>query len=133
MHEWTGFVLWFAAQKDYVILEAALEPRDITPRHLAVLVFVHQQGAASQKQLSEQIGINRTLMVELVDHLEQLGYVERTPDTDDRRAYAVRLTAQAEENISHILEAVKAAEAEFLAPLTEEEQTQLRQLLIRLL
>jgi DNA-binding MarR family transcriptional regulator len=121
MHEWTGFVLWFAAQKDYVILEAALEPRDITPRHLAVLV------------LSEQIGINRTLMVELVDHLEQLGYVERTPDTDDRRAYAVRLTAQAEENISHILEAVKAAEAEFLAPLTEEEQTQLRQLLIRLL
>lgn len=50
-------------------------------------------GPCSQRTLSEELRIDRSVMVGIADDLESHGYVRRERDPGDRRAYAVTLTA----------------------------------------
>ena len=44
--------------------------------------------------MADRAGMRKQSMSELVDYLEERGYVERVADPDDRRARIVRLTAK---------------------------------------
>ena len=59
-------------------------------RHIAV-------GGSRLTELAEQSGLTKQAVGEVVDELEQLGYVERAPDPADRRAKIIRLTARGDE------------------------------------
>lgn len=103
-----------------------------TGRHL-VLKMLAAEGPASQQALSEELRIDRSVMVGLVDDLERAGNVRRERNPDDRRAYAVTIT----ERGSRTLAAAEASVPAFLdttfAALTEEERGQLTALLGKLL
>jgi DNA-binding MarR family transcriptional regulator len=47
--------------------------------------------------LAERAGISKQAMAQLVAHLEQHGYIERSPDPADRRAQLVRATPRGRE------------------------------------
>ena len=51
-------------------------------------------GPISQHDLGDQLGIDRTTMVELIDDLERQGAVARHRNPADRRSYALGLTAR---------------------------------------
>ena len=68
-------------------------------------------------------------MAELVAHLERHGYVERIPDTEDRRAKLVRATARGQEVYAIAREFVIETEAEWTAKLGERKIATLRRLL----
>jgi DNA-binding MarR family transcriptional regulator len=57
----------------------------IRPKHGAVFANLDREGTRATT-LAERAGIGKAAMGELVDELERLGYVERRPDDDDRRA-----------------------------------------------
>ena len=80
---------------------AAALPAGLLPRHHEVLAALAESGPASQQQLAERLGINRTIMVSLIDAMEQAGLVERNRDPADRRSYALAPTAQAERPRGH--------------------------------
>lgn len=66
---------------------------DLRPPHL--VPFQHlRRGGAHVADLAERAQMTRQAMAYLVDYLEAHGYVERTPDPDDRRAKLVRLTTR---------------------------------------
>ena len=58
----------------------ALEPLGIGPRDFLLMRFVAAADGQSQQTLAEQLGVPASRMVALVDHLEEMGLVERRPD-----------------------------------------------------
>ncbi|EGE39672.1 MarR family transcriptional regulator [Streptomyces sp. SID4928] len=79
-------------------------------QHL-VLKMLAEVGPSSQRVLSDELRIDRSVMVGICDSLEQAGHVRRERDVADRRAYAVTITdpgrqllAQAEEAVPEFLD-----------------------------
>ena len=64
---------------------------DVTPSHEPVLMLLDTDGSRITA-LAQKAGITKQSIGYLVDQLERLGYVERSPDPADRRAQLVRRT-----------------------------------------
>ncbi|HKY49057.1 MAG TPA: MarR family transcriptional regulator [Acidimicrobiia bacterium] len=62
------------------------------PKHSAVFAQIEPQGSRLT-DLARRANITPQAMGELVDELEELGYVSREPDPSDRRAKLIVLTA----------------------------------------
>src|SRR4051794_16396546 len=63
----------------------ALDPLGIGPKDFLLMRFVAASDGQSQHALAERLEIPPSRMVALVDHLEDMGLLERRPDPDDRR------------------------------------------------
>ncbi|MEV4188566.1 MarR family winged helix-turn-helix transcriptional regulator [Streptosporangium canum] len=101
-------------------------------QHLVLKMLV-AVGPCSQQTLSEELRIDRSVMVNLCDDLERAGHVRRERNPDDRRAYAVtvtdsgrRLLTEAETSVPEFLDRTFRA-------LTPAERDQLTGLLGKLL
>ena len=111
----------------------ALAPFDIHVRDLGVLLVIDRSEPASQQQIAERMGVDRTTMVSIIDALEAKGIIARRPDAEDRRRNLIELTPTGQEILRQATAASDAAEAKLLAPLTLEEGKQLRNLIARVL
>ena len=100
--------------RGYGALREAAEP---TPRN--------------QAELAKVLGLDRTVMVYLVDDLEAAGLVERVPDPNDRRSKLIRATPAGAARLCDLRRATAAAEAELLADLSPAEAELLHSLLRR--
>ena len=69
---------------------------DIRPTHGCVFRFVREDGMRLT-ELASLAGMTKQSVGELVDDLVALGYVERVPDPDDRRAKLICLTERGQE------------------------------------
>jgi DNA-binding MarR family transcriptional regulator len=61
---------------------------DLRPKHGAVVANLDPSGMRPS-ELAARAGMTRAAMGELIDELEDLGYVSREPDPNDRRAKLV--------------------------------------------
>lgn len=64
---------------------------DVRPGHGCVFRFVPPKGIRLT-ELAELAEITKQTCGEIIDDVEGLGYVERVPDPEDRRAKLIRLT-----------------------------------------
>ncbi|MHA6763414.1 MarR family winged helix-turn-helix transcriptional regulator [Streptacidiphilus sp. PAMC 29251] len=85
--------------------------------------------ARNQAELARQLGVDRTVMVYLVDDLAKAGLVERIADPTDRRSRLIRATPAGVEQLASAQQAIQQAESMVLAPLSPAEQGQLRGML----
>jgi DNA-binding MarR family transcriptional regulator len=76
-----------------------------------VLKMLAAVGPCSQQTLSEELRIDRSVMVGVCDDLEKAGHVRRERNPADRRAYAVTITdsglgllAEAETSVPEFLD-----------------------------
>lgn len=111
----------------------ALAPFGIHARDLGVMLVIDRSEPASQQQVAERLGVDRTTMVAIIDALEAKGIISRRPDTEDRRRNVIELTPAGQDVLLQATAASDEAEAELLAPLSQDERTQLRDLLARVL
>ena len=63
-------------------------------REFVVLNALADQDARSQQDLAHRLGINRTIIVKLLDRLQAAGYVTRTRNPAHRRTYVLSLTGE---------------------------------------
>src|SRR5262245_47562789 len=77
------------------------------------------------------MGVDRTIVGQIVDELEQRGLVDRRINGADRRARVLRLTRAGEQMRRRLRPRAVAAQARLLDALTAEEQDTLVDLLIR--
>ena len=110
----------------------ALAPFGIHARDLGVLLAIERSESASQQEVAESMGVDRTTMVAIIDALEGRGVVVRHPDPEDRRRNLVELTRAGRVLLRRATAASDAAEARLLAPLSSEEGDVLRALLTRI-
>ncbi|MGO4484944.1 DNA-binding MarR family transcriptional regulator [Rhizobium pisi] len=89
-----GLLLRLVHQHWTQAVEAALEEAgygDIRPPHANVFTFARPEGI-QVSELTKLARVRKQTMTQAVEELERLGYVERRPDPDDRRARLVFLT-----------------------------------------
>jgi DNA-binding MarR family transcriptional regulator len=104
---------------------------ELTPAHAGILRILAATPAITQQALASALGALPSRLVALVDELEAKGLVERQPDQEDRRRYALRLTEKAKSTLPAIGRIARAHQQALLAALSEEEQRQLSALLRR--
>lgn len=85
-----------------------------------------------QKDLAASIGIEGPSLVRLLDTLVVKGLIERSEDATDRRAKLLCLTPEGQLLVSRIHETVMALESELLSPFSDNEISQLSDLILRL-
>lgn len=101
-----------------------------------VLSALRRAGAPyelSPGRLLRETLVTSGTMTNRVDRLAARGFVERSPDPDDRRGVIVRLTAEGRAAVDGAFEALLAAEADLLADLPVRERKRLAALLRTLL
>jgi MarR family transcriptional regulator, lower aerobic nicotinate degradation pathway regulator len=111
---------------------AAFEGSGLSAFHYAVLALLEEDPRETQAQIADALGYDRSLIVRLLDELEERELVIRKRDPEDRRRHVVKLTAAGRERLVELRAIVRRVEEEFLAPLSAEEKKTLHTLLARL-
>ncbi|SDR32309.1 MarR family winged helix-turn-helix transcriptional regulator [Thermostaphylospora chromogena] len=106
---------------------------DRSARDFVVLDVLADQDGYSQQELAERLGINRTIMVRLIDRLEEAGHVRRVRNPADRRSYVLRLTDAGRAARESMRDTVSGRDARITAVLTPDERRRLAELLSGLL
>lgn len=122
---WMGYLLNQAALRIRVMTSAALSPFDLTPSQLRALEAIAAQQPLSQTRLGELVQMDRSTVVHVVDHFENLGAAKRGSDPADRRTHAVSLTDRGQALLAEARAAARAVERDFLAPLSAEQRSAL--------
>lgn len=128
-----GALLVIAARRGQERAAERLAPLGLNVRMCGVLNLLKDEGPASQQEIGEQLGIDRTTMVEIVDELERNGIVRRERSARDRRSYAVTLTPGGKAKQKRAAEAFDAAAEDFFSPLSAAEREKLLGMLTRLI
>ncbi|CAN2247481.1 MarR family transcriptional regulator [Bacillus vallismortis] len=135
MEKWNqsyGFLLGKVLQRMESIFAEGLRPYEINARQYGVLLFIKENPYSSQKDISESLQIDRTTMVSHIDHLEALGFVERTKNPNDRRSYSLKITDKGSDVLDSRWEFLMNTELEVLAPLHQQERQLLKEFLFKI-
>jgi len=128
-----GALLVIAARRGQELATERLTPLGLNVRMCGVLNLLKDEGPRSQQEIGEQLSIDRTTMVEIVDELERQGIVRRERSPHDRRSYAVTLTTSGKAKQKRASEAFDAAADDFFSPLSKPEREKLAGMLKRLI
>jgi DNA-binding MarR family transcriptional regulator len=104
----------------------------ITPQY-AMLRILNIEGRMTQVELGTYLAMDKATMVRMLDSLEELKYVKRVRNDQDRRSKFLELTPAGKKIMAAIEKIRNASEAEFLSPLTAQEQSHLRAIVRKLL
>lgn len=101
--------------------------------HYRILAALDEFGVASQAELGRRCNMDRSDVVAAINELAEQGFVERTPDPDDRRRNIVTLTAAGDGQLRRMDRALDKVQDDLLGPLPAEDRQTLTRLLARLL
>ena len=135
MEKWNnsyGFLLGKVLQQMENQFATGLVDFNINARQYGVLLFIEDNPYSSQKDISENLQIDRTTMVSHIDHLENIGFVERTKNPNDRRSYSLMITGKGKEVLDSRWEFLADVESEVLTPLNQQEKLLLKEFLIKI-
>ena len=127
-----GFLLGKVLQQMENQFATGLVDFNINARQYGVLLFIEDNPYSSQKDISENLQIDRTTMVSHIDHLENIGFVERTKNLNDRRSYSLMITGKGKEVLDSRWEFLADVESEVLTPLNQQEKLLLKEFLIKI-
>ena len=93
---------------------------DVRPSHGCVFRFIDRETGSRLTDLAELSGLTKQSVGEVVADLEEMGYVHRVPDPNDRRAKTIMLTERGHEASSLARELFDVIEAEWASAVGEE-------------
>ena len=112
-------------------IEEALHDRgvwDLKPTQARNLLLVDRTGTRLS-ELAHRAGITKQRMMQVIDELQSMGCVRRTPDPEDSRAKVVRLTAKGLRHRAEARRSLLAVEARVRRQLGERRYDQLASML----
>jgi DNA-binding MarR family transcriptional regulator len=125
-----GLLLALLGQQAMRRLRATHDDQGLSPRQFHLLGLLHDRGAMTQGELGNLMGIAPSVLVQLLNPLEDDGRISRDRDPGDRRRHVVSLTSAGKKHLDRAARAQREAEDEFLSSLTTKQREQLRQLLL---
>ncbi len=87
-----GLLLRRAHDRAATHLAGALRPLGLELRHFAVLIELHNRSPINQRDLGAAIGMDKAMIVRVVDDLEKAGLAVRRSIETDRRVRNVEIT-----------------------------------------
>jgi DNA-binding MarR family transcriptional regulator len=104
----------------------------LSPRQFHLLALLQDEGPVGQRDLGLTMGIDPSILVTMLNPLEDDGLVCRVRDPHDRRRHVVTLTGAGEQRLERAARAQLEAEEALFAGLTPDRQGQLEELLVEL-
>jgi DNA-binding MarR family transcriptional regulator len=101
----------------------------LTPPAAGILRLLATTQGISQQDLSAKLGIHPSGLVAILDELERRELLERKPNAEDRRQYALHLTGKGSETLTKIGRIARQHQDALCASLTGEEREKLAELL----
>jgi DNA-binding MarR family transcriptional regulator len=129
----TGFLLRRCAKEIHSLTEEVLDAEPIITREFGLLCALESDGAMSQRRLCRILAIDKATMVQIIDHLEDLGLVQRQTDMADRRLQAISITPKGRRLRQRLDENMNRVQKEFLGCLKPQEWLELRRVLTKLI
>src|SRR4051812_8925055 len=127
-----GLLLALLGQEAMRRLRAAHDAHSLKPRQFQVLGLLHDHGGLAQRELMHEMDVDPSILVTLLNPLEDEGLVARKRDPSDRRRHLVTLTRAGERKLVSAARAQKEAEDALFASLDDDQRQQLGALLITL-
>lgn len=115
----------------HVYRQATEEVLGMRLKQFVALTYLRNREACSQKALYSSLMLDANNAVLLLNDLEELGYVERRRDPEDRRRHLVAITKAGLKALLRAEAALDSIEHEILAGLDEDEREELRRLLAK--
>jgi DNA-binding MarR family transcriptional regulator len=104
----------------------------LAPPDAGVMKKIASSPGISQQALAEHLGVMPSRMVALIDELEGKKLVDRVSSPEDRRMYALRLTARGQQVVAEIGRIALEHERDLCSALTEKERETLAALCSRI-
>lgn len=128
-----GYCLAKSSQLIKERFDQELEKYHIVTAQSGILTILMKEAPINQLDLGTKIGIDKATMVKLIDGLEELQYVERTVDENDRRAKLLTLTKEGKKLVKIIIEKRHEIEEDLLSEFNKKEREELRSYLSKML
>jgi DNA-binding MarR family transcriptional regulator len=112
-------------------LMTALRDLGVEPRHTGALVALRARGVIAQAELARSLGTSGATVVEIVDHLERRGLVERRRLETDRRTQSLHLLPGADAVVAEAQRRATAVTDAVLGPVGPRQRQRLVALLQR--
>ncbi len=127
-----GLLLALLGQEAMRRLRAAHTAHNLKPRQFQILGLLHDHGGLAQRELIQEMNVDPSILVTLLNPLEADGLVSRERDPADRRRHLVTLTPAGERALVSASSAQKKTEETLFASLDDKQREQLGALLIAL-
>lgn len=115
----TGYLIR-RAQQAHVATWTRMVSTEISSVQYSILVVLDRMGEASQRQLCDEVDLDRSTIADLVRRMERRGLVARRRDPQDARRNTVTLTDEGLAERRRLRPLVDAADRELTAALTPE-------------
>jgi DNA-binding MarR family transcriptional regulator len=102
-----------------------LAPLGLRPRHCSVLELL-RAGPLAQLELARRVGVAPSVVVDMVDELQELHAVARVRDAADRRRQYVQLTGHGRDLLRRAGNAARTLDADLLRELDSTQREALR-------
>jgi DNA-binding MarR family transcriptional regulator len=99
----------------------AFEPYGLRTGSFSTMALIAANPGCSQSEIARETGVDKSVVVAVVDLLEERGLAERTRSTEDRRRNALTLTEAGHARLIEMHELALSIEAPIRAALSEEE------------
>jgi DNA-binding MarR family transcriptional regulator len=106
--------------------------RDVSPNSVGVLALIQCHPGISQIALAKLLRLERASAGDRVARCISAGLIRRVDSPDDKRRYALFLTARGRQILARLRQGIPTHENEFAAHLTMEERMTLIRLLDKL-
>ncbi len=103
------------------VLVKNLEELDIE-RYFSVLYFLKANNGCSQQYICNNLAVDKTVMVKVLDYLVKNDYVKQETNPQDRREHIVLLTAKGAEKTEEIVKAFKKIDKELFSGVSKAEK-----------
>ncbi|MGW0736369.1 MarR family winged helix-turn-helix transcriptional regulator [Streptomyces sp. NPDC002851] len=98
----------------------------------AVLLLLDKYGEMRMSRLAELLAVDMSVTSRHVAHVTEHGWIDRSPDPDDRRSRILRITPAGKEQLQELSTRYTDALAHYLRDWSDDEVDQLSTLLARL-
>lgn len=128
LSRYTGSLVRRAQQRHLAVWLSEVST-DVTSVQYAALVALQQTPGVNQRQLGDELDVDRSTIADLVARMVRNGLIERTNDAVDKRSYVLFLTAAGRKQLATLRPRVESVERILTAALTPQESSELRRLL----
>lgn len=115
----------------YSVLSKSLENLDVE-RYFSILNFLHDNNGCNQQFICNNLAIDKTAMVKVIDYLIKAGFVERKLNPKDRREYFIVLTKKGLKQTAEIVKAFKLIDEKIFAHTSKQDQLVFNKVLCQL-